>query len=92
MALAVKLGDGVKLESTCRSGSEYIVKTPQYYFSYELGMFLVHSCKARKLSSSPDEILPVLIVLWLTSAVIDTVFLFKSAESICGYFVISFFF
>jgi hypothetical protein len=85
----VKLGDGETLESSSKSGSEYTVKTPHYFFSYELGMFLVHSCKARKLSWCPGEILSVLIVLWLTCAVIDTVFLFKSAESICGYFVIS---
>ena len=61
MALAVELGDGVKLELSCRTGSEYIVRTGLHtiFFSFELGMFLVHSCKARKLSSSPDEILPV---------------------------------
>ena len=60
MALAVELGDGVKLELSCRTGSEYIVRTPHYFFFiFELGMFLVHSCKARKLRSSPDEILPV---------------------------------
>ena len=27
MALAVELGDGVKLELSCRTGSEYIVRT-----------------------------------------------------------------
>lgn len=45
MALAVKLGVGVKLELSCKSGSdEYIVKTAHYFFffvmSWECSSFL----------------------------------------------------